>query len=51
MAVLSPTANAVIGLKLPMVAVAAVEGYGRQMEREADDAAKKAAAKQAAPKQ
>lgn len=39
MAVLSPTANAVIGLNLPMVAVAAVDGYGRDMEREADNAA------------
>jgi predicted Zn-dependent protease len=35
-AVLSPTANAVLGLGLALATVAAIQGYGRDLEREAD---------------
>ena len=35
-AVLSPTANALFGLGLQLVALAAINGYGRDLEREAD---------------
>jgi predicted Zn-dependent protease len=35
-AVLSQTANAVLGLGLQLAAVAAINGYGRDLEREAD---------------
>jgi beta-barrel assembly-enhancing protease len=35
-AVLSPTANAVLGLGLTLTTVAAIQGYGRDPEREAD---------------
>ncbi len=35
-AVLSQTANAIVGLGLPLTTVAAMQGYGRDLEREAD---------------
>jgi predicted Zn-dependent protease len=35
-AVLSQTANAVLGLGLPLATTAAIQGYGRDLEREAD---------------
>jgi predicted Zn-dependent protease len=34
--VLGPTASAIVGLGLPLAAVAAIDGYGRAREREAD---------------
>jgi predicted Zn-dependent protease len=37
-AVLSPTANAVLGLRLELMAAAAITGYGRDLERAADAA-------------
>lgn len=37
-AVLSQTANAVLGLGLTLATVAAIQGYGRDLEREADQA-------------
>src|SRR3990172_658882 len=36
-AVLSQTANAILGLGLQLAALAAIKGYGRDMERQADD--------------
>jgi beta-barrel assembly-enhancing protease len=35
-AVLSPTANVLLGLGLQLAAIAAISGYGRDLEREAD---------------
>jgi predicted Zn-dependent protease len=36
-AVLSPTANVLLGLGLQVAAIAAINGYGRDLEREADE--------------
>jgi len=38
-ALMGPTASAIVGLGLQLAAVAAIDGYGRDLEREADDGA------------
>jgi len=35
-AVIGPTANAILGLGLPLTTIAAINGYGRDLERDAD---------------